>query len=38
MGGWVVLRNGWMRGFVDISDMFRNDVCQGGAYEAHEIK
>jgi hypothetical protein len=47
MGGW---RDGWMGGmvgwvglrvgFIDINDMYNNDVSKGGVrvYEAYEVK
>jgi hypothetical protein len=40
MGGWVGLRNGWMCGFINVKDMYNNDVGQGRlwAYEAHQVK
>ena len=40
MGGWVDLRNGGMGGFVNINDMFKNDVGKGGVrvYEAYEVQ
>jgi hypothetical protein len=43
VGGWVGLMNGrtcgWM-GFININDMYNNDVGKGGVwvYEAYEVK
>jgi hypothetical protein len=36
MGGWVGLRVG----FININDMYNNDVSKGGVrvYESHEVK
>ena len=32
--------NGWRDGFINIKDMYNNDVGKGGVrvYEAHEVK
>jgi hypothetical protein len=40
MGGWVGGRMGLRVGFIDINDMYKNDVGKGGvnAYEAYEVK
>jgi hypothetical protein len=41
--GWVdgrCVRHGWRYGFININDMYNNDVGKGGVrvYEAYEVK
>jgi hypothetical protein len=40
MGGGVGSRNGKRGGFIEIKEMYNNDVGHGGArvYEPHEVK
>jgi hypothetical protein len=40
MGGGMGLRNGCKRWFIDIKDMYNNDVGKGGVrvYEAYEVQ